>query len=426
MRKSVPDWLATCTKLTWRANWSIQMAKRKNAKKTNKKTKKKVAGRNGTPAKQNGSSRRPGRKPYPVMTFEEALVIGKGIMDKASGQPVKRTTLLQEIGLADSQNTRGLITTSGKYGVTIGGYQADKLALTDIGRTAVDPAQTEMARKKAKCQLAIAGIEPFAKLYDKYKGSKIPSLQVMHDDLDDVDQGDRAQCVEIFVQNAKFIGLLQTKEGAEFLRRIEDAAAVRSASDSEAEAFSDDTDDDANRPASDGEDFDRVCFFIAPIGSKGDETRKHSDAILTSYVEKALESVEPKLKVVRADKIDQPGMISKQVVEYILRSRLVVADLSYLNPNVFYELALRHATGKPTVHVKRDEDRIPFDNNNFRTIEIKFGDKFDILAELETVRTTIATYARQALSAGASTDNPILTYCPDHRFVQIDNGEQAE
>src|SRR5919109_2236063 len=118
------------------------------------------------------------------------------------------------------------------------------------------------------------------------------------------------------------------------------------------------------------EDFESVCFFISPIGAENSEHRRHSDAILSSYVEKALAAVEPKLRVVRADKITQPGMITKQVLEYLMKSRLVVADLSFHNPNVFYELALRHATGKPTVHLIRAQDRIPFDIDQFRTIRL--------------------------------------------------------
>jgi hypothetical protein len=47
------------------------------------------------------------------------------------------------------------------------------------------------------------------------------------------------------------------------------------------------------------------------------------------------------LKVIRADQMSKPGMIGKQVIEHILRSRLVIADLSFHNPNVFYELCLR-------------------------------------------------------------------------------------
>ena len=44
-------------------------------------------------------------------------------------------------------------------------------------------------------------------------------------------------------------------------------------------------------------------------------------------------------------------MITSQVLEYLKRSRLAVADLSYLNPNVFYEVALRHALRLPVVQL---------------------------------------------------------------------------
>lgn len=110
-------------------------------------------------------------------------------------------------------------------------------------------------------------------------------------------------------------------------------------------------------------------------------------------------------------------MISQQVIEYLLRSKLVVADLSYHNPNVFYELSLRHATGKPTVHVIRDADKIPFDLANFRTIPINMGSVFAVLAKLDTYRAEIAQQIRQVLADGVTTNNPILAYCPDGRFV---------
>jgi hypothetical protein len=48
------------------------------------------------------------------------------------------------------------------------------------------------------------------------------------------------------------------------------------------------------------------------------------------------------LKVVWADGIHSSGLITNQIIEYILRSSLVIGDLSLHNPNVFYELALRN------------------------------------------------------------------------------------
>jgi len=109
-------------------------------------------------------------------------------------------------------------------------------------------------------------------------------------------------------------------------------------------------------------------------------------------------------------------MISKQIIDYILNSRLVIADLSYNNPNVFYELCLRHVTGKPTVHVIRKGDKIPFDVGNFRTITIALDDVHWAIADIDTHRAEIANFVRQAIDTGQSRDNPILTFYPSAIF----------
>jgi len=357
--------------------------------------------------------RRRGRKPYPVIPFEQALRIGQGIADFGAGHPMKRTTLLEKLTLPVNQTTKDLITASGKYGLTDGAHDAEEIKLTDDGfKSVAAAASVDCSRSRIK--LAITNIEPFNRLYEKFRGGKMPSVEAMRDTLDDLDQGDRAPCVDIFVQNAKFAGILQPREGAEFFVNLDDAATTNVIP---AIGTAHVTATPVNQPLA-GEDFDSVCFFIAPIGAENSEHRRHSDAILSSYVEKALATVEPKLRVVRADKITQPGMITKQVLEYLMKSRLVVADLSYHNPNVFYELAVRHATGKPVIHIKRMSDPLPFDNKDFRTIEIAFDDKFDILAQLEIVRSSIAQFSRQALGAGDNSDNPLLIYFPDHRFTK--------
>lgn len=357
--------------------------------------------------------RRRGPKPYPVIPFEQALRIGQGIADFGAGHPMKRATLLEKLDLAVNQPTKDLITASGRYGITLGAHDADEIKLTEEGAKAVAPAPS-IERNSARIRLAITNIEPFNKLYEKFRGGKMPSVEAMRDTLDDLNEGDRAPCVDIFVQNAKFVGILQSREGAEFITSVDDAATTTVISTAGA---AQPPTTPVNQPLA-GEDFDSVCFFIAPIGTDGSEHRRHSDAILSSYVEKALATVEPKLRVVRADKITQPGMITKQVLEYLTKSRLVVADLSYHNPNVFYELAVRHATGKPVIHIKRTSDPIPFDNKDFRTIDIAFEDKFDILAQIEIVRSTIAQFSRQALSTDDNSDNPLLIYFPDHRFAR--------
>jgi len=109
-------------------------------------------------------------------------------------------------------------------------------------------------------------------------------------------------------------------------------------------------------------------------------------------------------------------MISGQVIEYIIKSKLMIVDISFHNPNVFYKLYLQHVTGKPTVHLIRESDRIPFDVANFRTVALKMDSVYSVLAQLDTYRAEIAQQIRQVIADGVSTNNPILAFCPSAKF----------
>jgi hypothetical protein len=158
-----------------------------------------------------------------------------------------------------------------------------------------------------------------------------------------------------------------------------------------------------------------VCFYITPIGDEDTEQRKHSDLFLSYIVEPALETF--KLKVVRADQIGKPGMITAQVIDHILKARLVVADLSFHNPNVFYELCLRHATRLPVVQIIRKGDPIPFDLDQYRTIQIDNSSIYALVPQLEIYRSEIANQARRALESSEPADNPLTLFCPGIRLM---------
>lgn len=114
------------------------------------------------------------------------------------------------------------------------------------------------------------------------------------------------------------------------------------------------------------------AFIISPIGDPGSEIRKRADAILKYVIEPPLS--ECGYKAVRADKISEPGIITSQVITHIMNDPLVVADLTGHNPNVFYELAVRHAIKKPVVQLIHKGERIPFDVSTTRTIQIDHQD----------------------------------------------------
>ena len=70
----------------------------------------------------------------------------------------------------------------------------------------------------------------------------------------------------------------------------------------------------------------------------------------------------------RADQSTEIGMITDHVITEILESDLIVADLSFLNPNVFYELGIAHAAEKPVIPLAHHETKLPFDNMGCRTV----------------------------------------------------------
>jgi YheO-like PAS domain-containing protein len=110
------------------------------------------------------------------------------------------------------------------------------------------------------------------------------------------------------------------------------------------------------------------CFVIAPIGEPGSRIRRRSDRVLEEIIRPAVK--ECGYKAVRADEIDDPGVITKQVVRHISTDALVVADLTGHNPNVFYELAIRHSLRKPLIQLIAQGEQIPFDVREMRTIHV--------------------------------------------------------
>ena len=114
------------------------------------------------------------------------------------------------------------------------------------------------------------------------------------------------------------------------------------------------------------------CFVIAPIGESDSDTRKRSDQVLKHVIRPAV--LECGYEAIRADEIDKPGIITSQVIQHIVNDPLVVADLTERNPNVFYELAIRHALKTPFVQIIKKGERIPFDVAGTRTVHVDHKD----------------------------------------------------
>lgn len=123
---------------------------------------------------------------------------------------------------------------------------------------------------------------------------------------------------------------------------------------------------------------DKKCFVVSAFGTDADSQRRHKQ-VLRHLVRKVLGE---RFRVVRADEIDDEGLITNQIIERLFEDDLVVADLTGLNPNVFYEVAVRHAVRKPIVHLITKGQEIPFDIANMRAIQYALDDP-DLLVEAQ-------------------------------------------
>lgn len=117
----------------------------------------------------------------------------------------------------------------------------------------------------------------------------------------------------------------------------------------------------------------KTCFVVMAIGDQEFDGKKVTSHELKSQydglISAALLAARPGLEVVRADEVATLGSVSADIVTRIMRSDYVVVDITYPNPNVYYELGLSHASRPGTIIIKNNNSpKVPFDISHHRYI----------------------------------------------------------
>ena len=146
---------------------------------------------------------------------------------------------------------------------------------------------------------------------------------------------------------------------------------------------------------------EKICFVIAPIGEPESDIRKRSDQVLEHIIRPVVESCG--YKAVRADEIAEPGIITNQIIRHVVDDPLVIADLTGQNPNVFYELAIRHTTRKPLIQIINKVEDIPFDVGSMRAIIVNHRD----LDSVQNAKTEIQRQIQSLEESSSSLESPI-------------------
>jgi len=147
------------------------------------------------------------------------------------------------------------------------------------------------------------------------------------------------------------------------------------------------------------------AFIICPIGESESEQNERSNLLFITILEPLLK--EKKFNIIkRSDIIKEPGNIPSQIITHLIKADLVLADLTDENPNVCYELAIRHCFRKPCVHLieKNKIDTIPFDLRNERAFEYSCKNSKDIAETQGKIREILD---KIDYSSPYTVDNPV-------------------
>lgn len=160
------------------------------------------------------------------------------------------------------------------------------------------------------------------------------------------------------------------------------------------------------------------CFVICPFGAVGSDVRKHSDTLVKYILKPVTEDAGYKMTFRTIDDA-VPGSITQQIIQELYDADLVIADLSGSNPNVFYELALRHCVGKPVIHLSDDPGKVPFDIANMSVIQkrLEIGD------DLENFKKELSGQIAKINEGFVNFENPAYT---NHPLQRVSPGTHEE
>lgn len=138
-------------------------------------------------------------------------------------------------------------------------------------------------------------------------------------------------------------------------------------------------------PVFNGRDFmidDSLVFVLSPFSEP-------FDTIHRDHIQPTVEAISG-LRCLRADDIYDNRPIIEDIWRLINEARIIIAELSGRNPNVFYETGIAHTVGKEVILLTQNIEDVPFDLRHLRSIVYDYTPRG--VSTLETnLRNTILT-----------------------------------
>lgn len=295
---------------------------------------------------------------YPRHSVRKAVRVPKAILEQNAGKPCTDREATTFAGLAYHGPSRVEISSSIKYGF-LDRPTPGNVAVTDLAKRILRPQNPN--DELDGLRQAVLNAPTIADVYKHYRGENVPDEDFFRNALVDTfglpaDKVDEFKA--IFLEDLAEAQLIEDVEGK---KRILDVAR-----DAEPGVAPEDT----LKKISKGVKIERgdTCFVMMPFA---DPIGGYYKAIYESAITKA------GLRPIRADdEIFATGKIIDQVWSGITAAKVLVAELTGRNPNVFYELGLAHALNKPVVLVSSNQSDVPFDLQHIRVIYYDMRDPF--------------------------------------------------
>lgn len=297
---------------------------------------------------------------FPKHSILNCLRIPKAILENNAGKECTDREAAGYAGLSYTGDIGVEISSATKYGL-LERPSTGKVKPTDLLRRIVRPLKPSDefdAIREGVQQAPIIGA-----VYKHYRGENLPDPQFLKNTAIET-YGVPKDKADFFVQV--------------FTQTLEDAKLLEDVGDGKTRVL-DVMYSPSTPPGASGENLKKLskgvdvqetdtCFvmqpFAAPLG----------DYYATIY-EPAIEKAG--LKSVRADdEIFGTGKIIDQIWSGINSARVLVAELTMRNANVFYELGLAHALRKPVILVSSNKEDVPFDIGHVRVIYYDVNDPF--------------------------------------------------
>lgn len=296
---------------------------------------------------------------YPRHNLERALRIPQAILEQNAGRECSEKESASFVGVKYNRGPYALELSSAIKFDLLKRPSSGRVALTDTAKMILRP-QEEAARLMGLRKAVLAAPE-ISEVYEHYRGENLPDEQFFDNALVDkfaIPQDKSSEFKSIFTESLQYAKLIEDSGGK--FRVIDVSGSDEVPVDTEARL----------RKLGKGVSVssEDTCFIVMPFG---EPHGTYYNKIYKPAIEKA--GMQP----MRADaEIFGAGKIMDQVWRGISAAKVLVAELTTRNPNVFYELGLAHALRKPVVLVSSNEDDVPFDLQHIRVIYYDVNDPF--------------------------------------------------